>query len=495
MRNYAWIALVVALSSGSLVHAQGPYGNLGYGNPQPMVPYGTPMSRPMMPYGSMAKPSASEPYLVPTEPTQAPAAPAMQPMLPPAESRPGTTMTENYDPGVSFEPMGPPPEPYTLYEGPRSLAEVKQDDVRIWAQANFIHWWVRRDSPPPLVTTGDPNNITAGALGNTDTVILLGGDRPIGPAEFSGVQTSIGMWLDEERLVAVELGGFWLGKNSRQYHFGSDANGNPTLVQPAILGGVEVGLLFAIPATPGSTFNLAGSIAVNTVMDFNGAELNLTRNIFRTNGCTLDFFGGVRYMYLNEALTANKDITVLPGADFQVPFNNVFQPAGSNLLINDSFNVTNRFYGGQIGARFDYAWRSLDIGAVMKLAAGATSHTFIIDGSTTLNAIDGTRTTVPGGTYAQPSNIGRYTSTDFSVIPELTLTSGYQITSNLRLTVGYNLLYWSRVMRVGNNIDRNVDQTPTLSPTGIVPAIQPAFPAIRTDFWAQGVNVGMELKF
>jgi hypothetical protein len=51
-------------------------------------------------------------------------------------------------------------------------------------------------------------------------------------------------------------------------------------------------------------------------------------------------------------------------------------------------------------------------------------------------------------------------------------------------------------MRVGNNIDRNVDpgQVPTASQS-ITPGTQPGFPNIRTDFWAQGVNVGMELKY
>jgi len=100
----------------------------------------------------------------------------------------------------------PPAEPYTVYEGPRSLAEVRQESTHVWAQASFIHWWIRRDSTPPLVTTGDVNNPNSnpGTLGNADTVTLLGGERSIGPTEFSGVQTSFGVWLDEDHLCALE---------------------------------------------------------------------------------------------------------------------------------------------------------------------------------------------------------------------------------------------------------------------------------------------------
>ena len=79
----------------------------------------------------------------------------------------------------------------------------------------------------------------------------------------------------------------------------------------------------------------------------------------------------------------------------------------------------------------------------------------------------------------------------------MTWTVGYQITPCLRVTAGYTLLYWSHVMRVGNNIDRRLDpgQAPTLAFPAITPGANPMFPAIRTEFWAQGINVGMELKF
>jgi hypothetical protein len=506
MRKKTWIALGTTLLSCSLAHAQGMMpGYPGYGYPPPLTPYTMPMSRPTLPTGAFPqgydgvgpKAGASEPYLVPSETSQAPGSPKKVLTLPPAEAPGATTTTmmpvEPMDP---MEMIGPPSEPYTVYEGPRSLAEVKQDDRRVWAQADFIHWYIRRDNTPPLVTTGNPGAVSPGALGNSDTVILLG-NGSIGPNEFSGGQATIGMWLDEERLNGVELSGFFLGKNSRQYSFSSDGAGNPALSQPIIVGGVEHVLQIATPGTVANPVDLVGKIGVSTVLNFNGAEANYILNLARTGGFTFDVLAGVRYMYMNEQLGIDQTITTLPGANFQIPFLGVPQPAGTNFAINDSFNVTNRYYGGQVGARVDWAWRSLDISALMKIGAGATNSLFIIDGSSTLNAINGTHVTVPGGTLTQLSNIGRYSSTEFSVVPELTLTAGYQFTPTIRLTAGYTLLYWTHVMRVGNNIDRNVDpgQVPTAAFPTITPGTQPGFPAIRTDFWAQGVNVGMELKY
>jgi hypothetical protein len=506
MRKNAWMVLGATLLSGSWAQAQGPMpGYPGYGNPPPVMPYTMPMARPTAPVGPFTpsydgngpKAGAAEPYLVPSEPSQTPTPGSSKKvlMLPPADA-PGAVTTAPVDSMDPMEMIGPPPEPYTVYEGPRSLAEIKQDDTHVWVQTNFIHWWIRRDSTPPLVTTGSPTSPNPGALGNGDTVILLG-NGSVGPTEFSGVQATVGMWLDDERLNGVEASGFWIGKNSRQYSFSSNAAGSPPLSQPVVVGGVESVLQIATPGTAAFPVDLAGKIAVSSVLNFGGAELNFTHNLLRTCGFTLDVMAGVRYLYMNDALAIDQSITTLPGANFQIPFLGVPQPAGTNFLINDSFNVTNRYYGGQVGARVDWAWRNLDLSGLFKIGAGATNHLFIIDGSSTINTINGTTATVPGGTLAQLSNIGRYSTTDFSVVPEMTLTAGYQITPWLRFTAGYTMLYWSHVMRVGNNIDRNLDpgQVPTAAFPAITPGTQPAFPAIRTEFWAQGVNVGMELKY
>jgi len=191
---------------------------------------------------------------------------------------------------------------------------------------------------------------------------------------------------------------------------------------------------------------------------------------------------------MNEFLGIDQNIT---GA---VPFQGVVQPAGSNVLISDSFNMTNRFYGGTIGARFGYTWCRWDVGATVKVSFGATCHSAVIDGSTTLAGAG----TAPGGVLAQPSNIGHYSSSDFSVVPEINLTVGYQVTRCIRVLVGYNFIDWNRVLRPANQIDRSLDLTQAPTSAMFVPGaagVAPRFPGVRTDFWAQGINVGMELKY
>ena len=155
----------------------------------PSIPYNAP---PPMYSGAGPMPRASEPYFVQPEPP-----PAVRTYLPNPEPK----QVEPFNRIAEF--IAGPSEPYTTYEGRRYMAEVKQDNTSVWVQANYIHWWVRGDSTPPLVTSGDPANPRAGIIGETDTTILLGGSgsgNAIGPKEFSGIQATVGWWLDPERL-------------------------------------------------------------------------------------------------------------------------------------------------------------------------------------------------------------------------------------------------------------------------------------------------------
>jgi hypothetical protein len=54
-------------------------------------------------------------------------------------------------------------------------------------------------------------------------------------------------------------------------------------------------------------------------------------------------------------------------------------------------------------------------------------------------------------------------------------------------TVGYTFLYISSVVRPSDQIDRSVNIAP--------PNTRPAFSFHATDFWTQGVNLGLEIRF
>ena len=107
-----------------------------------------------------------------------------------------------------------------------------------------------------------------------------------------------------------------------------------------------------------------------------------------------------------------------------------------------------------------------------------------------------------GGLLAEPSNIGIRSQDRFAVIPEMGVKLGYNFTPNIKAFVGYTFMYVSNVARPGDQIDRtvNISQQPILLGTTavnppLVGAARP-FPLFQTtDFWAQGVNFGLEIQY
>jgi len=105
---------------------------------------------------------------------------------------------------------------------------------------------------------------------------------------------------------------------------------------------------------------------------------------------------------------------------------------------------------------------------------------------------NGGTSTYETGLLAQTTNIGQYTQNQFAIMPELGFTLSYDLTDYLRASFGYTFFYWSQVARPGDQIDTHLSQLPPETPTG---SLQPAFSFNMSDYWAQGLNFGLELRF
>jgi hypothetical protein len=88
----------------------------------------------------------------------------------------------------------------------------------------------------------------------------------------------------------------------------------------------------------------------------------------------------------------------------------------------------------------------------------------------------------------------------FAVVPEVGLNIGYRITEGVSVFAGYTFLYTNSVVRPAQQIDRNINPTQSASfegspPTPLVGPAQPSFKFHDSDFWAQGLNVGLVARF
>src|SRR5262249_40405173 len=84
-----------------------------------------------------------------------------------------------------------------------------QPTNRVWFTAEYLMWWLREYSVPPLATTGPANLFLPGALGQPGTTVLLGGGN-LDNELFHGVRARGGFWFDDDQKHGLELGWFWL---------------------------------------------------------------------------------------------------------------------------------------------------------------------------------------------------------------------------------------------------------------------------------------------
>jgi hypothetical protein len=463
----AWVVVLAVTTVAQAQSLEEPAATLGAPiakSPKPPAALGAPVATPVaqsplpLPRGQDATEAVPQPP---------PAPPAVQIPMPPAMQIPM------------------PPAPPIVTDG--LAAPARGATSPAWVRADYLLWWARGGpTGGPLVTTG----ATGGALDKPDTRVLLG-DRPMGYGPFSGLRIAGGLSVADG--LTVEGDFLYLGQRTFGFSAGSNAAGEPIVARPVI--NAQTGAQSSyVDSLPGA---LAGTVSVESHLRIDGYEFNLARSMASTGGVRFDVLGGFRALDMSESLSMRDRLTALaPGF---LTFNGVPLPAGSEESDFDTFRTSNHFYGGQLGGRLGWLIGRLSASAWAKVALGVTQQLVDINGGSERFVVGTSPLSAPGGILAQPSNIGHYYRSTFSVVPETGLELGYQITPQLRATLGYTLLYWTHVARPGNQTDRTVNpaQVPTDPAFGIGggPA-RPSLPAIRdSEFWVQGVNFGLLFAF
>lgn len=383
----------------------------------------------------------------------------------------------------------PPPPGEVVFFAPDAFADG-QGGGQFWVRAEYLWWWVKDGDVPPLVTSGTP--ASGGALGAPGTTTLVGGGVDYGARQ--GARVTAGGLLDADATVGVELGYFCLGGDADRFRAtSSGAAGSRTLGRPFfnVINGQQGVQIVTLPGVAG------GGVGTSSDTSLRGADLNFFCNICRTPVCPpdpcqpacgpvetyrLDMFAGPRWLSLNEEVAVAEQV-ITPGATFSIV---------------DSFQTRNTFYGGQVGVRGEWQRGQWFVNGMAKVAVGNTRQEVTIAGTTSI-AVPGAGPNVQqGGLLALPTNIGHYSRDRFTVIPELGVNVGCQVTPCLRAYAGYSCLYWNRVVRPGDQIDVGINPTQLPSAAGpgeLVGPRRPAFAFRETDFWAHGVSAGLEFRW
>jgi hypothetical protein len=350
---------------------------------------------------------------------------------------------------------------------------------RFSVSVEALLWWFK-DSPAPTPL------VTDGQLDTPGTRVFLGG-QDLDTSPLAGFRLSAGYALSER--WGVESSVFYVPPRSTSREISS--SGLP--------GSANLRIPFFDVTLPGENTTglaVAGRFAGRATEELRtsllGADLDVSMRAPLGGPWRVDLLGGFRYLRLRETYAfATDSPSITPPVDV--------------FVTRDEFDATNNFFGAQLGARARRDWGPWFADGVVKIGLGAMVQSVGIDGQLVSNDFNpvfgvGPPQTFAGGYFAQPTNIGSRTRSRFAVVPEAGLSVGYRLTPWMTLVAGYTFLYVNDVVRAPLQVNRTINPTgrPAITSDPSTPFTGPAEPSFAfksSGFWAQGLQVGLALRF
>ena len=376
----------------------------------------------------------------------------------------------------------------------------------LWLRGEYLLWWAKGMSAPPLVTTSPVGTAQsqAGVLGTGSTsTVLFGGDQDLLEGSNSGYRVSFGGFFGPCRKFGYQADFYSLSNEEDEFY--ADANDYGILARPFFNLNPRQGG-DGDPVAPARDDSelvvfpdlLDGSIRVNAFSDFDSAGARARWNFCCKQRCDncgggggcgcqrcgyspfckVDFTAGYRHFNLEEGITINENLRAISGTP-------------GEFDITDSFRTENNFNGAELGFQWEAGVNRWTLEFLSLIAIGNTEQTVSIDGTTLITPSQGsTETFDDGGLLAYDSENVRDT---FTMIPSMNVNLGFYLTPRFRFIVGYSVLYWGGVVRPGEHIPTQ------LNPDAIAPALDesatPEFAFNETDYWIQGLNLGLDYRW
>ena len=364
-----------------------------------------------------------------------------------------------------------------------------------WFSAEYLLWYQKGMNLPPLATANDIN-VAPNLFPGQGTSILFGGSDDHLEGSLNGLRLSFGFFLDHchEWSIAADYFG-WDAITEGAFFVG---NPNQSLGRP-IFNAAEAGrpraefVNFNGLNAEGVAVNVTGNLDIDMSSELQSGGFQFRRFLVCRDGCgdtifmnlpanyrsRIDLGIGYRYTELDESLMITEALT-FPGAT----------APNNALTMSDNFVTQTQFNGFDFGmfyTRHRGCW-TLDMQG--RFGLGVNNQQVDIRGNST-GAINSNT-----GLLAAQSNIGSYSRDRISVLPEFRANLGYLITPRLKATVGYTFMYWSNVVRPGDQVDLLVDRDAINgSPIGNATGAFPQFQFNETDYWVQGISFGGEYRW
>ena len=363
-----------------------------------------------------------------------------------------------------------------------------------WARFEALSWKADGNSLPALVTTspvGTPQD-QAGVLPESVTTAILFGNEEVDTGERTGSRLSAGYWLEEGQFTGIE--GHYLRLEQASTNFFANSTFSDGTLDDAILArpffnadvALQDSFFVAFPdfSLGGVLVDVDGSIDIRTTSEIESAGIGGRKLLWIdfNQKYRVDVIGGYRFFSLRDSVTINDSLTTVGGVLAETRFDST-----------DEFAAKNRFHGGEIGMVGQIHRGRFSLELLGKVALGNNTENVRINGVNSITTL-GTTITTPGGLLTQPTNIGEFERDRFCILPEGSANLRFDLTKNLRASLGFTVINLSRVIHSGRQIDLALNPTQVNGGT-LVGEARPAFAFQEENFWMSGTNASLEWRF
>lgn len=392
----------------------------------------------------------------------------------------------------------------------------------MWIEGEYLLWKIKKNPlPVPLVTRGSFSDPIIGALGQSGTKIKLG-KQHIDMGWMNGIQVIAGLWLTPPQQIGLEASYFLLPTTTRKKSLLTSGEiGSPSYAVPIYdvtglwgLNGLPGESIYLLPGPLETSPGFHGDFNLKLSSQFQGAQLNGIFGIAKGHLFLLNAIIGFRWLQLKEHLNFRVSTHTVPSFPYGFSFADT----------KDSFKTDNNYCGSQVGIGAGYTSRHFDLKGIFQAGLGAVLEAIHIRGS--LKTSNGNlfyetkntaNETLKGGIFAQKTNIGTHHRQIFAALVDANIQARLKISRHLELDAGYSFLWISALARPGKQIDRKINPTLTAladasretvgtqqapTPFGMPGPAQPKQGAKRpefslknSDFWVQGLTIGVTARF
>ncbi len=346
-----------------------------------------------------------------------------------------------------------------------------------WFSAESLLWFSQSHRAPALVTTSAAGVLpVAGANGVTTG---FGGGDGIDTGLLPGYRVSGGKYLGDCQKFGIGGRGYGIFSDSEEYAAASDGTTNLGIPFFNANAAVLTEDAFLVASSVGPNIISTGNVTARADLDMLGADGSLHILLGRSKGHRVDMLAGYTYNRLKSSIGVVSESTNVFTGDAIID--------GTVFTTNDLFETENVFNGAHLGVLSTIVRSKINLTTLAKVSFGNMRQTGDIRGFTITDPPAAAATTVAGGVFTQPSNMGPFARDVFAFIPELGIKLGYSVRENMQLTVGYTCMFWSSVGVAADQIDRTIDLTQAVN--------RPTHTFVDRSFWMQGVDLGLRFDF